>query len=71
MFISSSDIFCTYFPRKGSERGHYLPTWENSGIKCLYFSQLDGYRRNNGLFCPYVSLCFSLGFYRAQAASFL
>ncbi|MDU5945737.1 MAG: hypothetical protein E6Z15_01520 [Paenibacillus macerans] len=27
---------------------------ENSGIKCLYVSQMDGYCRNNAIFCPYV-----------------
>ncbi|MCY7558009.1 hypothetical protein GNQ08_11720 [Paenibacillus macerans] len=54
MFIPISGIFVPYSLVKGPERGRFLATEDNSGINRLYFSQIDGYRRNSGIFCPYV-----------------
>ncbi|MED4957138.1 hypothetical protein NYE69_10085 [Paenibacillus sp. FSL R5-0527] len=54
MFIPISGIFGSYSLVKGPERGRFLATEDNSGINRLYFSQIDGYRRNSGIFCPYV-----------------
>lgn len=54
MFILISGIFCPYFLVNGPERGHFLAIRGNSDINYLYFSQMDGYRRNNAIFCPYV-----------------
>ncbi|MED4953478.1 hypothetical protein P9747_01720, partial [Paenibacillus macerans] len=55
MFISISDILCTYFSMNGLERGDFLVAGENSDINRLYFSQMDGYRWNNGIFFLYFN----------------
>ncbi|WP_124332902.1 hypothetical protein [Paenibacillus macerans] len=56
MLVPISGIFCTYFPMNGPKRGYFLAVRENSNINCLYLSQMDGYRWNNGIFCLYVFL---------------
>ncbi|MEK3874783.1 hypothetical protein NYE76_33530, partial [Paenibacillus sp. FSL M7-0831] len=47
VFIPISGILCTYFPMNSPERGHFLAMGENNDTNCLYFFQMDGYRRNN------------------------
>ncbi|CAM4481730.1 Uncharacterised protein [Paenibacillus macerans] len=54
MWIQLSGTFCPYFPKNALERMHFLATGENSDINFLYFSHMDGCRRNNDIFCPYV-----------------
>ncbi|KFM94260.1 hypothetical protein DJ90_4684 [Paenibacillus macerans] len=56
MFIPISGILCTYFPMNSPERGHFLAMGENNDTNCLYFFQMDGYRRNNDTYCSYFSL---------------
>ena len=53
MFISISGILCTYFPMDGPESGYFLARGVHSDMNFLYFLQMNGYRRNNGRFCPY------------------
>ncbi|MEK3874662.1 hypothetical protein, partial [Paenibacillus sp. FSL M7-0831] len=56
-FMLISGILCTYIHLNCPEHGHFLAARENSGINCLYFSQMDGYRLHNAIFCTYFFRC--------------
>lgn len=54
--IPISGILCPYFLMNGPERGYFHATGKNRYINFLYFSKMDGYRRNNAILCLYFFL---------------